>query len=180
MLYACTIKFDVTKNLEKFLNFELNKALKEIQDLRLGRTTPPGDWAEHNSGSSPTFHHRSRLPPWPPRVAFLSSVRRRRRPARTADSNSVRSSLPLPRFGSWLQPPPHPSPSYRVLSLALPLRLGGLPQPPPYARCRALRRSLRRRRAPTRYPTPFFSLSAVRKRGENGYYRATIVVASLK
>jgi hypothetical protein len=130
--------------------------VKKIQDWRLGREQP-------RLKAQP-----SRLPP---RVAFLSSVRR---PARVADSASVRSSLPLPRSGpSWATAAAAsvtftPRALSRALSISPSLRrLGGLPQPPPYARCRALRRSLRRRRAPTRYshpPSLQSSLSLVRKR----------------
>jgi hypothetical protein len=48
------------------------------------------------------------------------------------------------------------------LALSLSAKTGcGLP-PPPYARCRGLRRSLLRRRAPIRYSHPFSSLPAVR------------------
>lgn len=64
------------------------------------------------------------------------------------------------------------------LTLSLSPTTGGLPPPsappsPPCARCRGLRRYLRRRRALTRYSHPFSSLPAIQNRAPNpNYYLA--------
>jgi len=128
---------------------------KEIQDWRLGREQPR---LKPNRPPPGSLVPVSLLASRPPLFVPVDAAARLTPP--TPDSASVRSSLPLPKSRpSWATAAAAsvtftPRALARALSLSISSslrRLGGLPQPPPYARSRALRRSIRRRRAPTRY-----------------------------